>query len=101
MAAPPPFVWSDGVRVRGLSIWCDARKAHGLVFLSHAHVPIAPSLRARARLIATERTLALYRAVSTPPGEVLVTPFARPFSLGRARLELLPSGHLPGGAQLL
>ena len=31
---------------------------------------------------------------------MLVTPFGRPFALGRLRLELLPSGHVPGAAQL-
>lgn len=109
MPAPPrstidAFVWSDGVRVGGTTIWCDARRcpAEATAFVSHAG---APRLHGGAdvRLITTERTRALRALTVTPRGQAaatLVTPFGRPFALGRLRLELLPSGHAPGAAQL-
>jgi putative mRNA 3-end processing factor len=57
---------------------------------------------AGARVVTTARTLELARALGgVASDDVLVTPFARPFLLGRLRVELLPSGHAPGGAQLL
>lgn len=102
------FHWSDGVRLAGTNIWCDARRcpAEGTAFVSHAR---APRLRGAGdcRVVTTERTR-LLRAVEITPrgpaggtlGGIIVTPFGRPFALGRLRLELLPSGHVPGAAQL-
>lgn len=89
------MVWRDGVHVAGTVLWCDARRARDLSFLSHAHVG---ARSAHGKVLATERTLSLLG--SSAAGETLVTPFARPFSLGAVRLELFPSGHLPGAASL-
>jgi putative mRNA 3-end processing factor len=98
------FAWSDGVRIDGTSIWCDARRCptDATAFVSHAR---APRLRGAGdcRVITTERTRLLRSVEVTPKGQaagMLVTPFGRPFALGRLRLELLPSGHVPGAAQL-
>ncbi|HEX6836469.1 MAG TPA: hypothetical protein VF334_07835 [Polyangia bacterium] len=98
------FHWSDGVRIAGTSIWCDARccPTQATAFVSHAR---APRLRGAGdcRVITTERTRLLRAVEITPRGQaggMLVTPFGRPFALGRLRLELLPSGHVPGAAQL-
>jgi putative mRNA 3-end processing factor len=107
-AYDPAFKWNGGVRVANSTLWCDAPRPqpHGFVFISHAGAPWPR--RAGLRLITTERTRALGRALALA-GSVdsrqgaapsLVTPFGRPFSLGRARLELLPSGHAPGAAQV-
>lgn len=98
------FVWSEGARVAGTAIYCDARRcpAEAIAFVSHARAPRL-SGGADVRLITTERTR-LLRAVEVAPrgraAATLVTPFGRPFALGRLRLELLPSGHVPGAAQL-
>src|SRR5439155_362525 len=81
-----------GVRVAGTSIWCDAPRRHALCFVSSAHHALAG-----ARVVTTARTLELRRALGDG-AEALVTPFARPFALGRLRVELLPAGHVPGGA---
>jgi putative mRNA 3-end processing factor len=91
--------WRGGVQLAGSVVWCDARRARHLSFLSHAHLP---SRGAHRQVLTTSRTLALLRAVGgAPHGEVLVTPFGRPFTLGPLRLELFPSGHVPGAASLL
>lgn len=97
------------MRIAETSIWCDAPRASGLSFVSHAHLPLHPRPSrlggaAQPRAIATARTLALRTALGgkgPADRDVLTAPFARPFSLGRLRLELLPSGHVPGAAQLL
>ncbi|MDB4967701.1 MAG: mRNA 3-end processing factor [Myxococcales bacterium] len=105
-STPPPdaFVFADGARVAGTEIYCDARRCppSATAFVSHAG---APRLRggAEVRLITTDRTRALRAVEVTPRGQAaatLVTPFGRPFAMGRLRLELLPSGHAPGAAQL-
>jgi putative mRNA 3-end processing factor len=97
----PAFVWSDGVRVAGTQIWCDARRRPGsgaVCFVSHAHHRVAWPGSTRVRVLAHPRTLAL---AAREPVDALPSAFGRPFALGRLRLELLPSGHLPGSAQLL
>lgn len=100
-AAPPPVSYRDGVQLGGAGgiVWCDAGRARGLDFVSHAL--LAPRAR-HGKLLMTAGTRALLSATTSAlPGEVLVTPFGRPFSLGGLRLELFPSGHLPGASSLL
>jgi hypothetical protein len=47
------------------------------------------------RIVTTEKTAKLCKLDG-----VLPAPFGRPFALGRARVELLPAGRIPGSAQL-
>jgi hypothetical protein len=98
--AEAPFVWSGGVHVSGTSIQCDALRVGRTTFLSHAGVTLGrdPS---GGKVLCTARTEHLRGALGGSRLAVLPTPYCRPFSLGRARVELLPSGHAPGGAQLL
>ncbi len=93
------FSYAAGVHALSTSIWCDAARARGVCFVSRGDVAIG---RGRAdRLIATERTVAIRAALGLPCADPLLPRLGRPFALGRARLELLPSGRLPGAAQLL
>ncbi|HXU71307.1 MAG TPA: hypothetical protein VN947_18365 [Polyangia bacterium] len=97
------FLVADGVRIGDTDVWCDARRCppSATAFVSHARAPRL-SGGADGRVITTERTRVLRAVEIVPRGQagMLVTPFGRPFALGRLRLELLPSGHLPGAAQL-
>jgi putative mRNA 3-end processing factor len=115
MARPrrPParaFVHRGGVRISGTHITCDAAgSASDLVFISHAQAVGQPGRRrfpvrraGRQELLATEGTLVLLgRAGERLRRHALPAPFRRPFVLGDLRLELVPSGHLPGAASLL
>ena len=103
------FLYRAGVRLAGTVLACDAAAGGDLVFLSHAAVLGARGRRAlphvggsRRQILATEATLALLG----PFGErlraqTLVVPFGRPFALGDLRLEIFPSGFMPGAASLL
>ncbi len=103
------FLYRAGVRLAGTVVACDAAAGGDLVFLSHAAVLGARGRRAlphvggsRRQILATEATLALLG----PFGErlraqTLVVPFGRPFALGDLRLEIFPSGFMPGAASLL
>ncbi len=104
------FSYRGGIRINGTILTCDATgSSTDLVFLSHAQAIGTPgrgklALRRAARqdLLATESTLALLgRAGDRLRPHALPAPFGRPFSLGGMRLELFPSGHLPGAASLL
>ncbi len=93
--------WQGGVRVMGTPICFDGIRPRETCFVSSADVSLkkrALPAKMRPKILATERT----RQLKFPSSDdVLVSPFSRPFALGRARVELLPSGHLPGAAQLL
>jgi len=98
-----------GVRIAGTVIACDAAIGSELVFLSHApafgvHARRAlPQLRGvRRQLLATELTLALLGpAGARLKAHALPAGYGRPFSLGDLRLEMFPSGFIPGAASLL
>ncbi len=86
--------WRDGVQIIGTPLWCDARRAREACFISSALVPEAGRHR---QVIATAETLALLPEASRQP---LAVTYGRPFTLGDARLELFPSGVIPGAASL-
>ena len=98
-----------GVRIAGTVIACDATAGTELVFLSHAPAfgvhpqrPLPRGGGVRRQVLATDVTLALLGA----PGErlkahALPGAYGRPFSLGDLRLEMFPSGFMPGAASLL
>ena len=98
-----------GVRIAGTVIACDAALGAELVFLSHAPAFGVHARRAlprlggvRRQLLATDVTLSLLG----PAGErlkahALPAGYGRPFSLGDLRLEMFPSGFIPGAASLL
>lgn len=102
-AAPvgdPPVTWRDGVHLTGTSIWCDALRARDVCFVSRADAVTAAR---HGQLCATAETLAL---LGNPdrgrqPESVLAVPYARPFTLGTRRIELIRSGAGIGGASLL
>ncbi|HXJ20541.1 MAG TPA: hypothetical protein VMT03_09935 [Polyangia bacterium] len=108
-ATRPSFVFRAGVRIAGTVVTCDGNAATDLLFLSHAPVMAAhgrrglPGLgRGRRQLLTTDTTLTLLGPVGERlRSHALVTAFGRPFTLGALRLELYPSGYLPGAASLL
>lgn len=75
-------------------IWCDARRTREACFISHAGIPEA---RRHKQVIATDVTIALLGRRL----RALTAPYGRPFNLGKARLELFPSGAMVGAASLL
>ncbi len=94
-----PVVWRDGVHVAGTAIWCDARRARELCFVSRAD-RVAGSRH--GQLIATSESFALMGRKGRGAGSdsELAVPLGRPFSLGTLRLELFRSGSALGAAAL-
>ena len=103
------FIYRAGVRLAGTVVACDAAAGSDLVFLSHAAVLGARGRRAlprvggsRRQILATEATLSLLGPFGDRlRAQALVAPFGRPFALGDLRLEIFPSGFMPGAASLL
>jgi len=103
-APPRAFSYRSGTRIDGTVVACDAQGGGDLIFLSSASAVAgqAGHVRAsRAQVLATPETLALLG----PAGQrlrarALTIGYGRPFSLGALRVELLPTGVLPGAAAL-
>lgn len=87
--------WRDGVHVLGTSVWCDARRARAVCFVSSAD---RTGRAGHGQLIASAETLALLGAHADAH---LAVPTGRPFTLGTVRLELIRSGWCVGAAALL
>jgi hypothetical protein len=98
-----------GVRIAGTIVACGAAAGTDLVFLSHAPVLAVHARRAlprlggaRRQLLATPVTLSLLGpAGDRLKAHALPAGYGRPFSLGDLRLEMFPSGFMPGAASLL
>jgi hypothetical protein len=108
--SPHAFSYRAGIRIPGTDITCDALGfPSDLVFLSHANA-LAPRGRAdlaggragRRQFVTTEKTLRLLGDAGAKLRErTLPAAFGRPFNLGPHRLEVVPTGYLPGAAALL
>jgi putative mRNA 3-end processing factor len=98
-AANQPVVWRGGVHIVGTPIWCDARRARELCFVSRADRLQASQ---HGQIIATAETLALMARQGRRPDAAseLSVPPGRPFSLGTLRLEVFRSGSAVGAASL-
>jgi hypothetical protein len=107
---PHAFVYRAGIGLAGTHITCDATGfASDLIFLSHARAlaPRGPAALSGARagrrqIVTTEQTLRLLgNAGEKLRSRTLPAAFGRPFNLGDHRIEVVPTGYLPGAAGLL
>jgi len=106
------FIYRRGTRIADTVIACDATAGGDLLFLSNGLDPqdgesgrrsAGPVGKARARgqILTTPETLALMgEAGARLRQRTLTVGYGRPFGLGTLRLELVPSGVLPGAAAL-
>ncbi|MBK9073156.1 MAG: hypothetical protein IPL79_19475 [Myxococcales bacterium] len=90
-------MWRKGVQLADTALWCDARRAQAICFLSHASVGRQP---AHQQLIATPTTLALLGGAEVLGDGHLAVPYRKRFTLGTLQLELVPNGHGFGTAAL-
>ena len=87
---------SGGFRLVGTSLWLDATRPRELGVITHAH---RDHVARHSRILATAGTLSLL-GLAEKTGAIPCR-YRNPVAIGQARIELLPSGHLFGGAQVL
>ena len=100
------FEYHGGLHLKDTILWMDSPGPRSLCFVSHAGVGGALG---HQKIVSTALTTNLLRALAAAYGrgrrahepQALVTPYGRPFHLGRLSLELFPSGHALGAASLL
>lgn len=89
--------YDNGIGIAGLSARLDASRGCDFAFVSHAHSDHAKRHR---KIFATPETALLYKTrFHNVPARVL--PYNRPTKIDDATIELLPSGHMLGAAQIL
>lgn len=86
----------DGLHLNDSILWFDSRHNGELSFLSSASYNFQSRV---PQVIATEETVKILEAYKKKPN-ALVCQYNRPFSIGRLKMELLPSGAVLGGASL-
>ena len=89
--------YSRGIHIKGMDLWLDADGVVDFSFISHAHID---HVAKHKRILATPQTARLYenRLGKT---EAKILKFNQPCRLKGARIELFPSGHVLGSAQII
>ncbi len=94
---PPLITYDNGIAIEGLDFLLDPGRTADFAYVSHAHFDHA---RKHGRILATAETALLYRQ-RFPNVPTRVLPFGRSVKFGDASVELFPSGHMLGAAQIM
>lgn len=86
----------DGLFLNDFILSFDSCRSKHISFLSSA---LNPFLDISARIITTEETLRILNMFNRHPN-ALICQYNRAFSVGKLKIELLPSGGILGGASL-
>ncbi len=93
----PVVSFDNGIAIEGVDFLLDAQRKSECSFVSHAHSDHA---RKHERVIATAETALMYKA-KYPTVPIRTLPLNRRVKFGNAAVELFPSGHMLGAAQIL
>jgi len=89
--------YDNGIHLKGTGLWFDSKKKVGLSFISNADID---KFTPPEKIIATHETIKFLEK-KVKRSVLLTCPFYRPFSLGNLQVELIPSGHMLGSAQII
>jgi Cft2 family RNA processing exonuclease len=90
--------FNHGIRVVGTELWLDATRPRPLGFISHAH---SDHTARHQQVIATQATWSLCRRRLGQKSKITPLEYRKPCSMDGFSVELLPSGHMLGAAQIL
>jgi len=89
--------YKNGIHIRGSGLWLDARRKTDFCFVSHAHADHAVR---HGQILATRETAALFEH-RYGKAKFKLLEYNQPRRLNGIKVELFPSGHVLGGAQIL
>jgi len=89
--------FENGIHIKGTGLWLDARRKADFCFVSHAHTDHAVR---HTEILATKETARLYEH-RFGKAKFNILEYNRPKRLKGVKVELFPSGHILGGAQIL
>ena len=96
--------YQNGIHIKGTNLWLDAKRKVDFSFISHAHIDHAVRHK---EILATKQTTRLYEhRCGKAKFNILEYNQPKRFyhkfnSKDRIKVELFPSGHILGGAQIL
>jgi len=79
-------------------LWLDPKKRVSVGFISHAH---ADHIRKHNKIIATASTIKFYQQRCGLKSDLISLEFGVPVEFENLTIELFPSGHILGAAQIL
>lgn len=89
--------YSKGIHIKGIDLWLDAEGVVDFSFVSHAHID---HVARHKRILATPQTAKLYEnRLGKTKAKILL--YHQPYRLRGAKIELFPSGHILGSAQIM
>jgi Cft2 family RNA processing exonuclease len=89
--------FKNGIHIEGTGLWLDARRKTDFCFVSHAHADHAVK---HAQILATKETARLFEH-RYGEAKFKLLEYNRAKRLNGVKVELFPSGHVLGGAQIL
>jgi putative mRNA 3-end processing factor len=89
--------FNNGIHIKGTGLWLDAQRKADFCFVSHAHADHAVK---HTRILATPETARLFEH-RYGRARFHILPYNSPKKFGKTKVELFPSGHILGGAQIL
>lgn len=89
--------YQNGIHIKGTRLWLDAKRSADFSFVSHAHVDHAVRHK---EILSTKETARLYEH-RFGKAKFNILEYNRPKRIDGAKVELFPSGHILGGAQIL
>ncbi len=92
----PLVVYDKGIRISGTRLHLDAQRVVEFSFVSHGHTD---HLRSHRRILATAPTVRFHQ-LRGHRSEILQVEYHQPIEIEGMRVELLPSGHILGAAQI-
>lgn len=87
----------NDIYVKDVDLWLDPRVKKPFSFVSHGH---SDHLRRHEHVLVSEGTALFYKD-KFKKGHVVAKSFNEPFSINGCTVELFPSGHMLGAAQIL
>lgn len=89
--------YSKGIHIKGIDLWLDAKGVVDFSFISHAHID---HVARHKKILATPQTARLYEK-RLGKTETRILKFNETYRLKGATIELFPSGHILGSAQIM
>jgi Cft2 family RNA processing exonuclease len=89
--------YHNGIHIKGTRLWLDAKRSTDFSFVSHAHVDHAVRHK---EILSTKETARLYEH-RFGKAKFNILEYNHPKRIEGTKVELFPSGHILGGAQIL
>ncbi len=98
MTAPEAIRWQGGLHIVGTPLWCDVLRPRGACFVSSVTTLLGGRSGAKQLIVSGDVGARITALGLVPPHALLTVRPYRPFTLGRARLEILETGEANAAA---